>query len=511
MKKIISFLIAAAMTASMAVSVSADTYTYGLYPKHEKLTSVVVATSFTRSDNSAYNFTVGGREFTLLDKDADGNYFVVANEDYGAKAYANDVANINVNGPGKGEWEYDVDRTDSIAYWLNNGFKTDGNDGKKLPDDILNNIKTSKWEVENVLVRPVLSGTLPTTDTENSAKFKDYRDNPSKYGYDEVRTFNADIVLLSRTEVETYKDRLTPSGNWNGSTVTRTNNINVTYTADKDTLVLRYRAYRFMKNDDTNNLFSSDIELNLTGGSYRVRPAFWLDKDFFKNVKVDVTEAGEYVINELSLLGYTDMAELYDNDELQYINSDWTKKKIPKASNAFAVGAKTAGAATDVYYTYESKAGNAEDGTYFEKYVSDSENGTYTLVSKSTTLDFATEKNGDYVKVAVVPKDEKGNTGKRVWIDPFCLADIGTFVKSAAGDTTGGSATVEISDTTTDCIITLAQYDADGKMINSKSVNTKDAADSTFTVTLESYTAGGTLAVMVEQADGLKPIYYKSL
>ena len=504
MKKILSFLMAAAMLTSTVISVSAE---YAV--SHETGYTGIVGSSQT-TDHDAHVFKVGNRKFLMLDKDADGNYFVMADENYGSHWFVNNSTDIWTNPElTDDEWNFNPENEKSIAHWLNNDFIQEGNGGAKLPDDILNNIiEDSEWEIE-----PAPVTKLSTNDYNKlSAEAKADYDEWLTMQHDGKRTVTADLALVSVSEFAAYNTIIRqPSGDWKGI-LTRTIHTDAQYNGDGGVTYKR-RAHHLRGSGSANDnytthaSFDADLGVSYAWWVYTVRPVFWLDKDFFKNVKIDITATGTAVKEELKAIGYTDLSETYDNNELSLIG--FNARNMPIASNAYITGAKTAGGLLDVKYTYSGK--KTEDGTYFEKYVSDTENGTYALKSKGTTLDLSTETNGQYVKIAVVPKDNTGNTGKRVWIAPFCLEDIGTAVNESSINPSAGSATVKLADTTTACIITLAQYDANGEMINSYVVDTTDSEETDFDLTLQDFTAGGKIAIIVEHKDGSKPIYYRSL
>ena len=116
-------------------------------------------------------FTVGDKSFVLLDRDNDGNYFVMTEDIYGTHSYTTkDLASVDTFEAKDSDYYFDPKNTSSIAYWLNNGFLTEGNgDGNKLPDSIISNFVEKDWEIENNFT----AGTEGITGSESN--YSDYQ------------------------------------------------------------------------------------------------------------------------------------------------------------------------------------------------------------------------------------------------------------------------------------------------------------------------------------------------
>ena len=146
MKRMLSIILTGAMLVS-AIPVMAESY--GNYPTHTEITSdpsgwvnnTRMTVGASPAENVFYVEDDNGevRSFVLLDKDSDGNYFVIAEENYGTHQYTDYLYSEILTMPDS-EWNFNPENKKSVAYWLENDFWNNGNGGKVLPSTIKNNV-----------------------------------------------------------------------------------------------------------------------------------------------------------------------------------------------------------------------------------------------------------------------------------------------------------------------------------------------------------------------------------
>ena len=236
-------------------------------------------TSFTVNEvNDAKNtpaeniFVVDGQNFILLGEfNSDtSKYYVMAEEFYGERAF-----------DGNGYAKFDVEVEGNIGHFLNNEFLLNGNSGKKLPESIITHIDNNHvWWTESGL-----SG----GDCESDYSFK------------------AGVSLLSASEADVLYGKYgwqpkDDSGNWwlrtqrgSGTTI-------------QDNIFVMMGASESNKGNAVEKACSD---------SCKIRPVFYLDKDFFSEVKLDVAKTGKNIGKTIKN-NYTEdeISALYTDDEL---------------------------------------------------------------------------------------------------------------------------------------------------------------------------------------------------
>lgn len=207
-------------------------------------------------------FCVDGESFTMVkafDNDRSA-YFVAANKIYGSHSGGNSV-------------KMDTDSAGNFSYWLNNDFLS------KLNPDIVRYIDTEHlWSTEGAALA----------------------------GIEDTYCFKAGVALLSAAELIRYRDTLAYDVGDNYWLRTPSN----------------YNQPRLMKiNAVDNNNNSIQVKLfqnGLDDTATRIRPAFYLGMDFFRNVKIDIENAGENVLEVLRKnYSINDLSELYDEELLE--------------------------------------------------------------------------------------------------------------------------------------------------------------------------------------------------
>ncbi|MBQ3426645.1 MAG: hypothetical protein IJH37_05800 [Clostridia bacterium] len=275
MKKLISTISATAMVLIAAVP----------------LANVAYANSST--NDSAYVFTVANNassntfryRFVLLDTDSESEasrFFVIASANYGAGP---------IHNAGDNSFSWDPTDADTLSGYLNQTwFNTDGS-------------------AATTTVLPTGTGSSAAVYTL-IPEVKSYIDQNHEWampGYDELTTaekttITCPITVLSRDEHETHKEKI----GFVGDTAANHSNQNWLLRSPQKTDL----SAGLYISKDTGNRGAATIT-----GTYRFRPCFWLGVDFFKNVKLDLANTGEKVIDalkenytryELETAGYTD-------------------------------------------------------------------------------------------------------------------------------------------------------------------------------------------------------------
>ena len=437
-KRIIGAVLALAICTSFSTGFAFG----GIYPEHPQYAGLKEQSNLKRdswSESDAdYIFGVGGKKFILLDTDEEGNYFVLADEFYGRKefdkTYANSKSTIETaTEDSKGKLTYTTgdaysvdisqvifnpeDET-NIAYWLNNDFLTAGNGaGNILPQPIQSNLVEKDWDVEGMNGAVLgwqakqyyddLKGQTTGADFAKSVVIEPY-------------TVRSKIALMSVAEYLAYQDvigMVHDSDVWRGMML-RTpmfqlggvkTTSKVTGKAIPQTLTLAWGNAMAKNNSNKADATQKKMVLayNDTGHTQNmlVRPCFWLSKDFFKNVKLDLSVTGKNTKEILESLSVADLLKVYSVEETKTLK----KGADDVAMNNFSlVGTPVIG--SEIYPDY---AMVNEGESEFCWMVSDTANGEFTLLDTSDRgLDITDELEGKFVKCAVVPKNASGKAGK---------------------------------------------------------------------------------------------------
>lgn len=335
---------------------------WGNYPSHDKSATWVkeeaVVNGGVVGKSPAENlFTIGGRRFILLDRNLDGEYFVMADEEYGQAGMMtkDEIEALNEQkGSKKGwavtDWLYDPTTVDSTEWKLtndkwgllsgnpDNGFGywstyTGDQTKKVIPKEMVDDIVLKDWEIEPF---------LPITGWQ----FNSYANVDAKNEKDEwyknmdtttVHKVSAKVALMSATEYDTYKSKIGFVNNDTGALYARN--------------TLRTTSGGIGGVQDTGDWTFEPgyVQVGLSGDvikvayataldvKYMMRPVMWLEADFFKNNKIDVATAGETVFTEMRDL-YTkeDLAETYTSDEIALIFGEISQ--LPISNVTFTSG-----------------------------------------------------------------------------------------------------------------------------------------------------------------------------
>ena len=267
MKKLIIGLIAAVFFASSAEAAAlggVNRIFQGEYPDYNSDTPAEYIFKIENSD----------KEFILLD-DEDG-FFVLTKDAYGMRAF-------DPNGTQK----FDPEDGNNIAYWLNHDFLEKGNgSAMKLPDNLIKYIDTERmWDTE----AGVSDGNCPE-------------------GY----SVQCGVALMSQTEWRKYykrfgvRDDITGNGWWLRTPRVIGGGKNIVMEVE---LTSMYIGGTFGKASNE--------------GTWFVRPVFYLEDDFFKNVRLDLDSVGSEVFAAMSRhFKCEDLTDLYSDREIRNMGID---------------------------------------------------------------------------------------------------------------------------------------------------------------------------------------------
>ena len=257
-------------------------------------------TMLTPAENK---FGVGGYEFILLDEfdDSDSCYYVMTETTFGAKPFdTNKYA------------KFDPDADGNIAKFLNGEFLTSGNAGKILPEEIQKYINFDHiWYTEGGLTK--------SKDAANSADCtEDY-------------SFTAGISLLSQSEAIKYRSKY----GWQAegqSVVTPWWSRTQRGSSGMDDNIL---AMMNTSDGGKGNMWDKVCTTN-----YFIRPTFYLNENFFKEVKLKLDKTGTNIKNML-VEKYTlsEMEALYPLEDLIALGYDIKSTVISKESVPYSGGA----------------------------------------------------------------------------------------------------------------------------------------------------------------------------
>ncbi len=304
------------------------------------MATVPIGTEPLGKGNSDWNFemknTYGKKlSYTLLDvkNDKKSKYYVLANDYYGIMGNETTLA-TNV---------YNPELSGSVAYKINNSLS--GKQGKEfdLPNAIVDAIDNDHvWvtEKDKAITAPytVKAGvTVPAIWEINKYISK------IKLDVRKTAEIPGKLPMWFRTSYN--------AKNAHGLSVDPDGNGVVT-----EDLVI-FSTY-------LNNYYFKLVSIGVSNGTGYIRPQFFLNEDFFKYAKVDLSTAGKEVLAEISKVSYKDLSNLYADDDIEtYLPT------VEGAGQGFSVKVKTAdGGDPIVGNTIVADVKNAQDTVYFQWY-----------------------------------------------------------------------------------------------------------------------------------------------
>lgn len=298
-------------------------------------------------------FSYGGKSFVMLD--TKGESFYVITKDYYASA-AGDSQNTG---------RYNAETEGNVAYFLNNEFLQNGNEGKKLPDKITEYIDYSAlWQSEPGYDKPNPGGsnTVGGIGLLSCYEFVKYI---KELGADDIPSGAALYWLRTPgTEYETYLY---------GASL-----------RSLDTMTPPLRV---------GSMFGSQAERPRL-----LRPSFYLDKSFFENNKLSA--CGSAAAAKIAQMCDTDaLSALYSQSELESIFPK------PTAQNLEITGTAVTGNKLTARYDYVCPFDEGE--TEIAWYGAASSDGEYNeLLGKGKELTLTAQAEGRFIKISVLPKSK---------------------------------------------------------------------------------------------------------
>lgn len=331
-------------------------------------TENINATMLTPAENI---FTVGERKFILLEEmnDAKSHYYILTEEMYGERKFDENAYA-----------RFDPDRDENIGKFLNGEFLTAGGSGRVIPEAVQKHINFDHvWNTEAGMTNG---------------------DCPSDY------SFTAGISLLSQSEAVKYRSKYGWQPGGSGAIKPWWSRTQRGVGGETDNILV------MMGSNDSGkgNMWNKHC-----GESYFVRPAFYLDEDFFGQVKVDVSQTGEN-IKKLITKKYklSELEGLYSVEELIALGFNIKSTVIEKK---------------DMTLTAKMNDTDAVDFRY-KWFISDTEKDQGKQVYGNTTDTYIIGVNdrAKYISATVIPVYADGSTGDAVAaINKIYVENIGAM------------------------------------------------------------------------------------
>lgn len=507
MNKKVCRVLLSLLTVSMSVS-SAFAFG-GTYPEHPQYAGMAEQGTSTKESNTESDsrnvFSVDGKRFILLDTDKDGNYFVMTDDLYGKYTYDTTYTDKPViktrkangtfiDGPAMdvddAEWMFDTEDDTNIGYWLNNDFWKNGNgEGYLLPEDIKNNVIEAVWQVEGM---KAVRGWTANLNFDSKYKVT-YANDFTKSRVTEPYQVTGKLALMSYTEYLKYQNIIGLKHNedsWRGFMLRTPHAV-----INGDTSKIFYTYGGGMVKNNTSGGMLTCVNDTPATASMFVRPVMWLDNDFFKNVKVDISTAGQYPMEEIRKLSIDEMLNIYTFDEIKLINS--VSGPSPKITDIKIIGTPAVGSILYLDYDFVPYTGGDEGESKIYWLVGDEDNGY--KIALTDEKKYTVTEAGKKVKCVVIPCDESGIYGEIAEVDAEAeTIDAKTFVISDI-ELTDEKLTVKLTalGSVANARMICALYDANGKLISVNAEKVSVETDTEAEITLFEKNEGEKMSVMV--------------
>lgn len=537
-RKLFAFATALSLLASAVAGIHAAAFG-GTYPEHSTANS-----GFTNGggngektnkqewtpSNEDYLFYVDGRPFVLLDTDEEGNYFIFADECYGKYAYTTAYANGEawemrdggnyIPGPVQefdhSKWMFNTTDEKNIGYWLNHDFLENGNGGRKLPQTIKDHLVEKDWGVEGL--KAIVDWTVNSYyDAERG------RLAAQALTQDNGFSTSGKVALMSYTEFKKYSDIIgfatESASTWDGFML-RTPSIWLQSSSGSNKIACKIGSLQ-VKNEHAKTAAATSgrtvIYMNDSGdrANFFVRPAMFLDKEFFNTVALDLSTTGSAVKEAIKENGVAELSEIYTDEQLEQLG--FNLANLPVSEHQAVVGTPVEGALLYADYAYASAASVAEGDSVIDWYIADAADGEFTplgISGKNITVDAAMV--GKYLKCRIMPADANGNRGKYFWSTPSAaIADMQIpAVKDAQVD--GSTVSITVKNTAAQergISIVKAVFDAEGQLTaveNTDPIAIQAGGETTQAVDVSEQAAGRRITIMVWM-EGTQPVFYMEL
>lgn len=308
----------------------------------------------TTPKQNLFRLESSNMDFILLDTLDDG-YLVMTNSTVGRKIYDPDDTG-----------KFDIEDENNIAYWLNNTYLTDAEDGiTPLPDTVIKHLTEHEWITE-----------AGHPDT----------------GFGEEYVVKAKVALMSATEWVKYywNGRMFGSegcGYWYLRTITSEAKLSAPYES----------GIMVGTEMGTTNFGKAN-------SGAQIRPVFVLDKGFFAEEKINIRNSGGNVLQTIKeTVSEADLIKLYNNKN---VISDFDKYIRPIVSNVWYWGITIVGRELYGKYTYSSPNGRAEKKSIYRWLRSNEEDGVYRIIPGATGSTYISTKADEnkYIKFEVMPR-----------------------------------------------------------------------------------------------------------
>ena len=526
-KKRCSFFVATTMILSCIGSVSfantdvqmsesvnlnaVKSWDWGHYPEHDTARKTLTSSGMTyalpaHAESPAENlFTIGGRRFIMLDRNDNGDYFVMADEEYGqAQPIQTNLTSKDVdalNSLMAYEWGFNPETPNSVGAILNssngilsgdtqnalgwkNGTYTGSTEPRVIPKEMSDDILEYDWPIE-----PFFTYLAQAPGSLCYDEFKEWEERQFSEPKNGYTTVKAKLSLLSFTELMAYKEKIGFNDyiktHVYAGTMLRTPSAQTSIRNDR---LCVYGGLLSVRLDDNvnNKITLFQIANFVEPPLYVVRPVMWLKAGFFANNKIDLDSAGSTVLTEMkTAYNPSDYAEKYTIDEIRQIYGSATDG--PSVSNVHIEGAPTVGAVLNAGYDYSSLSGKNEGHSDVYWLAADKSDGTYTYTGiNSEYFNITDEYKGKYLKYIIVPKDNSDASGEVCMSEPTSAAvadkSTGVYVSDISKDAvTGISISLKNSSTESKQASAVnVKYNTDGSINGEPDVQTISlAADET--------------------------------
>ncbi len=216
--------------------------------------------------NAAWNFTVGNREYTVADvqNNSKSRYYVIAKTGHGKYEYTS------------GDVNYDPTVEGSLAHYVNTTTK------ENLPEEFKDAIDNDHvWITE-----PGVKGTVVE------------------------KTIKAGVVIPASWEIQEYSDKINMVDmypNFTTYIMLRTASTDSALTG----LYTSNSSYPMVK-DGTVQSWNAPTNSTMT----IVLPQFFLNENFFKTTRLDLSKAGSEIIKLIEENTYADLSKIYTDAEI---------------------------------------------------------------------------------------------------------------------------------------------------------------------------------------------------
>ncbi len=202
----------------------------------------------------------------------------------------------------------------------------------------------------------------------------------------------------------------------------------------------------------------------------KIRPCFWLSKDYFKENRINLSLSGEDVLRTIRVLysrSELEAAKIYTAAELDVI---YSSTDIATATNVKINGVAAVGQTLRGSYTYQSSSGATESGTAYAWYRS-SDGTKWDSITGATSLEYVVTEadNGKMLRFGVRVKNSEGAMSEEVF-SPATIAindkkDITVTFKELR-DANGNKVSTLVGQATLTAVFTIENITTDNKTVS---------------------------------------------